>query len=89
MPEYRQALHLAGAPAGSDPLRLCEGLGGALCLAEGVRGGSGLPIDKADSLQAALSKYTRKPTRERLAAKIATKQMFVEEELERLASRIW
>jgi hypothetical protein len=46
-------------------------------------------IDKASSRQRALSKYTRKPTRERLAAKIAAKQEFVEWELDRLASRIW
>lgn len=45
-------------------------------------------IDKAESRQAALSKYTRKPTRERLAAKIDAKQEFVDWELERLVRTI-
>jgi hypothetical protein len=45
-------------------------------------------IDKASSRQRALSKYARKPTRERLAAKIDAKTDFVEGELERLASMI-
>jgi hypothetical protein len=46
-------------------------------------------IDKAEGRLRALSKYARKPTRERLRDKLVTKQMFVEEELDRLASRIW
>ena len=46
-------------------------------------------IDKAEGRLRALSKYARKPTRERLRDKLVTKQMFVEEELDRLARMIW
>ena len=46
-------------------------------------------IDKAEGRLRALSKYARKPTRERLRDKLVTKKMFVEEELDRLARRIF
>ena len=46
-------------------------------------------IDKAEGRLRALSKYARKPTRERLRDKLITKQMFVEEELDRLARMIF
>ena len=45
-------------------------------------------IDKASSRQSSLSKYTRKPSRERLAAKIDAKHDFVEGEFERLVRTI-
>lgn len=46
-------------------------------------------IDNASSSLRTLSKYARKPTRERLELKLVAKRMFVEEELERLASRFF
>jgi hypothetical protein len=46
-------------------------------------------IDKASSRLRGLSKYARKPTRERLLARLVTRHLFVEEEIDRLASRIW
>ena len=46
-------------------------------------------IDKAEGRLRALSKYARRPTRERHRDKLVTKQMFVEEELDRLARMIW
>jgi hypothetical protein len=36
-----------------------------------------------------LSKYARKPTRERLKARLMAKHMFIEEEIDRLARGIW
>jgi hypothetical protein len=46
-------------------------------------------IDKASSRLRGLSKYARKPTRERLKARLMTKHMFVEEEIDRLARGVW
>jgi hypothetical protein len=46
-------------------------------------------IDRASSRLRGLSKYARKPTRERLLRRMMTKQTLVEDELDRLASRIW
>jgi hypothetical protein len=46
-------------------------------------------IDKASSRLRGLSKYARKPTRERLLARLVTKHLFVEEEIDRLARGIW
>ena len=46
-------------------------------------------IDRASSRLRGLSKYARKPTRERLLRRMVTKQTLVEDELDRLASRIW
>ncbi|WP_292933500.1 hypothetical protein [Novosphingobium sp. PASSN1] len=46
-------------------------------------------IDKATSRLRWLFKYTRKPTRERLKARLLAKHLLVEEELDRLARRSW
>jgi hypothetical protein len=46
-------------------------------------------IYKAQERRKALSKYTRKPTRERLLDRLIERQVFVEEELDRIASMIW
>jgi hypothetical protein len=46
-------------------------------------------IARASSRLRGLSKYARKPTRERLLTRLITKQTLVEDELDRLASRIW
>ena len=46
-------------------------------------------IDRASSRLSGLSKYARKPTRERLLSRIVVKQLIVEEELDRLARGIW
>jgi len=46
-------------------------------------------IDRATSRLRGLSKYARKPTRERLLTRLVTKQMLVEDELDRLARQIW
>lgn len=44
-------------------------------------------IDKASSRLKALSKYARKPTRERLQDKLIRRHMFVEEQLDRMSPR--
>jgi hypothetical protein len=46
-------------------------------------------IDKAQTRLRGLSKYTRTPTRERLVDRLIERQVFVEEELDRIASMIW
>ncbi len=46
-------------------------------------------IDRVSSRLKALSKYARKPTRERLLTKLVAKQVFVDEEIDRLASAMW
>ena len=46
-------------------------------------------IDKATIRMQELSKYTRRPTRERLWDKIETRQAFVDQEIDRLESMIW
>ena len=46
-------------------------------------------IDRASSRLKALSKYARKPTRERLLTKLVAKQVFVDEEIDRLARAMW
>ena len=45
-------------------------------------------IDRASSRMRALSKYARKPTRERLMARLVSKELFVEKEMHRLSRRI-
>ena len=46
-------------------------------------------IDKAQTRLKRLSKYTRTPTRERLVDRLIERQVFVEEQLDRIASMIW
>lgn len=46
-------------------------------------------IDRASSRLRGLSTYTRKPTRERLLARLMEKHLVVEEEIDRLARRVW
>ena len=46
-------------------------------------------IDKATSRMQELSKYTRRPTRQKLWEKIATRQAFVDQEFDRLERVIW
>ena len=42
-------------------------------------------IDKAQKRLRGLSKYTRKPTRERLVDRLIDRQVFVEEQIEKIA----
>ncbi|MEJ6594836.1 hypothetical protein [Parasphingorhabdus sp.] len=46
-------------------------------------------IDKAEARLKALSKYTRKPTRERLLDRLIERQVFVEEEIDKLAQMVF
>ena len=46
-------------------------------------------INKARTRLKALSKYTPKPTRERLVDRLIGRQVFVEDQLDRIASMIW
>ena len=46
-------------------------------------------IYKAQERRKALSKYTRKPTRERLLERLIDRQVFVEEQIDKLAGKCW
>lgn len=46
-------------------------------------------IDKAETRLRALSKYTRTPTRERLVDRLIGRQVFVEEEIDKLAQMVF
>jgi hypothetical protein len=46
-------------------------------------------IDKAKVRRKALSKYTRKPTRERLLHRLIERQVFVEEQIDKFAGGCW
>lgn len=46
-------------------------------------------INEAEARLKALSKYTRKPARSRLVSMITLKHMLIDEELDRLAGRLW
>ena len=46
-------------------------------------------IDKAQKRLKALSKYTRKPTRERLVDRLIERQVFVEEQIDKLAQMVF
>jgi hypothetical protein len=46
-------------------------------------------IDNAQTRLRGLSKYTRKPTRERLVDRLIERQVFVDEQIDRLAGGRW
>jgi hypothetical protein len=46
-------------------------------------------IDKAQTRLHGLSKYTRKPTRDRLLVRLIERQVFVEEEINKLAQMVF
>ena len=46
-------------------------------------------IDKADTRLRGLSKYTCKPTRERLVVRLIEREVFVEEQIDRLAQMVF
>ena len=73
-------------PPGSDTLRFCEGLERALRLATRV---PDTHIEKARVRRKALSKYTRKPTRERLLDKLIEREVFVDEQIDKIAQMVF
>jgi hypothetical protein len=46
-------------------------------------------IEKAQARRKALSKYTRKPTRERLLDKLIERQVFVDEQIDKIAQMVY
>ena len=46
-------------------------------------------IDKDQKRLLGLSKYTRKPTRERLLDKLIEREMFIEDEIDKLAQMVF
>ena len=46
-------------------------------------------IEKAQARRKALSKYARKPTRERLVDRLIERQVFVEEQIDKLAQMMF
>ena len=46
-------------------------------------------IDKAQKRRKALSKYTRKPTRERLLDKLIEREVFVDEQIDKIAQMVF
>jgi len=46
-------------------------------------------IDKAQTRLHGLPKYTRKPTRDRLLVRLIERQVFVEEEIDKLAQMVF
>jgi hypothetical protein len=84
-------VHRAGAAAGSDTLRLCEGLERCVRLAERVsdtqRGHRA--IDKVQKRLRGLSKYTRTPTRNRLVDRLIERQVFVDDQIDKIAQMVF
>lgn len=90
MPAHRPQEHRVGATAGSDTLRLCEGLERGLRISTRVSDNRGhRAIDKTQKRLRGLSKYTRTPTRERLVDRLIERQVFVEEEIDKLAQMVF
>jgi hypothetical protein len=54
-----------------------------------TRSAEAFSIDKAQVRLRGLSKYTRKPTRERLLDRLIERQVFVEEQIDKIARMVF
>lgn len=90
VPAHRPQGHRAGAAAGSGPVRVGKRLERGLRLAAGVSYNRGhRAIDKAQKRLRGLSKYTRTPMRDRLVDRLIGRQVFVEDEIDKLARMVF